>query len=100
MSGSDMIVAILRVAGLALVFGAGIPALFALGMRAQAGEPVRDADGVVIDDTEPTSYMRVMGYAVYATLAVIIIAAILWIAKDSLAYYTGWKPFGDLGAHH
>ncbi|MST49667.1 hypothetical protein [Mobiluncus porci] len=96
MTGTEMIVAILRVAGLAVVFGAGIPMLYALGMRAQAGEPVRDENGVVIDDTDPTPHMRALGYATYAVLAVIIVAAILWIAKDSLAYYLNWKPFGSL----
>ena len=52
MTGIEMLTAIVKVAALALFFGAGVPTLYALAMRAHAGNPVRDANGVVIDDTE------------------------------------------------
>lgn len=102
MSAAEMALAILRVAALALVFGAGIPMLFALGMRAHAGAAIRDESGTVVDDAEATPRMKALGWAVYAVLAVIILLAIMWVAKDSIGYYTGWHPFGALGAntHH
>lgn len=93
---AEMALSILRVAALALIFGAGIPMLYALGMRAHAGDPVRNEEGEVIADTEPSPQMKALGWAVYASLVVIIIAAILWVAKDSIEFYTGWAPFGSL----
>ncbi|WP_307741713.1 hypothetical protein [uncultured Mobiluncus sp.] len=92
----EMAWAIVRVAALALIFGAGIPMLYALGMRAHAGDPIRDETGEIIADTEPTPQMRALGWAVYGSLAFIIVAAIVWLAKDSIEFYTGWAPFGAL----
>ena len=40
MTAMEILVAITRVAGLALAFGAGIPLLFALGMRCMTGDPI------------------------------------------------------------
>ena len=67
-----------------------------LRMRAHAGDPIRDETGEVIADTEPTPQMRALGWAVYGSLAVIIVAAIVWVAKDSIEFYTGWAPFGAI----
>lgn len=92
----EMAWAIVRVAALALIFEAGIPMLYALGMRAHAGDSIRDETGEVIADTEPTPQMRALGWAVYGSLAVIIVAAIVWVAKDSIEFYTGWAPFGAI----
>ena len=64
-----MFTAIVRVAFLALAFGAGIPALFALGMRCLTGDPIRDENGVVVDDTPASAQMKALGMAVYAALA-------------------------------
>lgn len=100
MTVAEMGLAIIRVAALALVFGAGIPALFALGMRAHAGEAIRDESGTVIDDAEPSPRMKTLGWVVYGSLAVIILLAILWMARESIAFYTGWHPFGSLGSQH
>lgn len=96
MTGTDMIIAIVRVALLALIFGAGIPALYALGMRAHSGNPVRNAQGEVIDDTEASPQMKALAYAVYVALAAVIVLAILWVAKDTIGLYFGWHPFGNL----
>ena len=91
-----MAIAILRVAALALVFGTGIPTLFALGMRAQTGDPIYDENGILVGDKEASTQWKVLGLTVYAVLAAVILIAILWVAKESIAYYTGWKPFGTL----
>lgn len=96
----QMVEAILRVAALALVFGAGVPTLFALGMRAHAGKAIRDESGTVVDDAEPSLAMKLVGWLVYALLAAVILLGIVWLAKDSIGFYTGWHPFGSLGAVH
>lgn len=91
---------ILNVALLALAFGAGIPFLFALGMRCMTGDPIRDEAGVVIDDTPASAQMKVLGWTVYAVLGAIILVAIAFIAKDSLNHYFGWDLFPGLSAKH
>ncbi|MDY6048968.1 MAG: hypothetical protein SPI77_00100 [Corynebacterium sp.] len=96
MTAAEMAIAIVRVATLALIFGAGIPALFSLGMRAHAGNPVRNEAGEVIADAEASPQMKLLAYCVYAALALVIVVAIVWVAKDSIAFYFGWEPFGSL----
>lgn len=93
---TEMFTAIVRVAFLALAFGAGIPALFALGMRCLTGDPIRDENGVVVDDTPASAQMKALGMAVYAALAVVIVIAIMWVARDSIEHYFGLTPFGSL----
>lgn len=96
MNAAEMFTAIGRVALLALIFGAGLPTLFALGMRAMTGDPIYDADGNLVDDTEASTAEKWLGYTVYAVLAVLVLVAIVFVARESIAHYFGWKPFGDI----
>lgn len=100
MTALEIVTALFRVAALALTFGAGIPLLFALGMRCMTGDPIRNTEGVVIDDTQASTQMKVLGWTVYAVLGLFILLAITWIAKDSIAHYTGWEPFGGIAGGH
>ncbi|CAI38262.1 Uncharacterised protein [Corynebacterium jeikeium] len=100
MTVAEIFEAIIRVAGLALLFGAGIPILFSLGMRCMTGDPIRDENGVVVGDTEASTQMKVLGWTVYAVLAFMIVLAIVWVAKDSLNHYFGWNLFPGMGGHH
>lgn len=84
MTAAEIFQSLLHVAGLALVFGAGIPLLFSLGMRCMTGDPIRDDNGVVVGDTPASTQMKVLGWTVYAVLAVVILVAIMWIARDTL----------------
>lgn len=92
----EMATALLRVTSLGLIFGAGIPILFALGMRSMTGDAIRDADGVVVGDTEASPQMKALGWSVYAVLAALIVVAILWVARDAIAHYSGLEIFGGL----
>lgn len=94
MTVAEMIIAIVRVFIVALVLGAGVPILFALGMRSMTGDPIRDARGVVVDDTPASRPMQILGWLVYALLAVIVFIAILWVAKETIYHYSGWDIFG------
>ncbi|WP_288858616.1 hypothetical protein [uncultured Corynebacterium sp.] len=100
MTAVSIAIAIFRVAGLALIFGAGIPLLFALGMRCMTGDPIRNDQGVIVGDTEASTQMKVLGWTVYAFLAAVIVVAILWISKGTLEHYFGWELFGNLGGSH
>ena len=96
MTAAEIFQSLIHVAGLALVFGAGIPLLFSLGMRCMTGDPIRDDNGVVVGDTPASPQMKVLGWTVYAVLAVVILVAIMWIARATLDHYFGFTPFGDL----
>ena len=95
MTAAEIFQSLIHVAGLALVFGAGIPLLFSLGMRCMTGDPIRDDNGVVVGDTPASPQMKVLGWTVYAVLAVVILVAIMWIARDTLDHYFGFTPIGD-----
>lgn len=96
MTATEMIVALIRVTALGLTFGAGIPILFALGMRSMTGDPIRDENGVVVGDTKASNQMKALGWSVYAVLAVVILVAILWVAREAIHAYTGVELFGAL----
>ena len=70
MTAAEIFQSLIHVAGLALVFGAGIPLLFSLGMRCMTGDPIRDDNGVVVGDTPASPQMKVLGWTVYAVLTV------------------------------
>ena len=78
----------------ALLAGAALPALFAVGIRFQAvgAGQQSTADGHV-PDKNPA--MLVVAWAIYALVLVVIAFALLYIARDFIAHQTG-SPF--LGA--
>ena len=100
MTAPEIFQAIIRVAALALLFGAGIPVLVSLGMRCMTGDPIRDDNGVIVGDTEASTQMKVLGWTVYAVLAAVILLGIVWVAKDSLNHYFGWNLFPGMSGHH
>ncbi|MFI8596994.1 hypothetical protein ACIGDM_06745 [Rothia koreensis] len=77
-----------------LLLGAGLPALFALGMRVSAGQTQRTEDGGVIQVRPPSTVMRAIGGLIFAIILVAIVMGILWIAKDFLFHMTGFNFLG------
>ena len=61
-------------------------------MRCMTGDPIRNADGVVVGDSPTSPQMKVLDWTVYAVLAAVIILAIVWIARDTIAHYFGMEP--------
>ncbi len=92
----EILYSVLRVAGLGLAFGAGIPIFFALGMRCLTGDAIRDAEGNIVGNRPAPAPMRLLGWTVYAVIACIVLLAIAWIARDTLHHYLGWDPFAGL----
>ena len=75
-----------RVLLVGLVLGAGLPALFAIGVRtysAGAGGDLRA--------TNPA--LRVMGLLLIAFVAVVILVAILWITRNTIHHHFGVDLF-------
>ena len=75
-----------------LVFGAGLPILYAVAVRLVSGTATETADGTVKVEVHPL--VRVAAYAIFVLLALAILTGILWIAKDFLYAYTGFNLFG------
>ena len=89
----DIIESITRVLAVGLILGAGLPALFAVGMRLVArGAGDAGADGTA---AAPNPVFKLLGYALFAFVAAVIVLGILWITRDTLNFHFGWKIFPD-----
>lgn len=64
-----------------LVLGAGLPALFALGIRFAAPIDDVDAQGNVVGHHPASTLSRAVGYFFFAIIVAAIIIGILWITK-------------------
>lgn len=84
---TDTVSSLWRVLVAALVLGAGLPALFALGVRWLA-EGLLGDDGKVAEHPAVAKYA---GWGCLVTVAVVVVLGILFIMKDFLA--------NDLGIH-
>ena len=70
-----------------LLFGAGLPAIFALGLRSLGGTDT--AEGT----SQPTVAARIGAYACFAVVLIAIITGILLLMKDFLATSFGIHIF-------
>ncbi|KAF0966765.1 MULTISPECIES: hypothetical protein [unclassified Rhodococcus (in: high G+C Gram-positive bacteria)] len=70
-----------------LLFGAGLPAIFALGLRSLGGADT--AEGT----SQPTVAARIGAYACFAVVLIAIITGILLLMKDFLATSFGIHIF-------
>ena len=83
--------AILRVLIVGLILGAGLPALFAIGMRAYTLGETTQADGTMTGRPNPVG--RVVGWGVFALVAIIVAIGLLWVCHNTIKYYTGVDLF-------
>ena len=85
----DMGVAALRVLVLGVLLGAGLPALFALGMRLQSAGAGSD-DGIA--PRRPA--LVAAGWALFAVVVLVVLAGVLFITRHSIQHYFGISVFG------
>lgn len=90
----DIVESIAKVLAVGLLLGAGLPALFAVGLRWYA-----DGSGTVHEDgtvAAPTPILKYLGIVLFAFVALVIVTGILWITRQTIYYYTDIKifPFG------
>jgi len=85
---SDIALAAGRVLLVGALFGAGLPALFALGLRLHAAG-AGDLDGV-----ERRPAFTVLGYVLFAIVVAAVVTGVLWITRSSLLHYLGISLFG------
>jgi hypothetical protein len=82
---------ILRVLVVGLVLGAGLPAIYAIGIRLYAaGSGDVQADGTV---TRPNPLLKGIAYVLFAIIAAVILVGILWITRGTIDYYFGIDLF-------
>ncbi|GAA2064294.1 hypothetical protein [Williamsia deligens] len=83
--------AIFKVLVVGLVLGAGLPALFAVGLRLfAAGSGDTGADGAT---TAPNPALRAAGIALFVVIAAVILVGILWITRTTINYHFGVNLF-------
>lgn len=87
----ETVEAIFKVLVVGLVLGAGLPALFAIGIRLySAGSGEVTADGTV---TRPNPALKGIAYLLFAIISAVIVIGILWITRGTIDYYFGVDLF-------
>ncbi len=82
---------IFRVLVVGLLLGAGLPAVFAVGLRAYAnGSGGPDADGV---ERVANPLLKIVGVVLFGFVAAVIAMAILWITRNTLIHHFGFDAF-------
>jgi hypothetical protein len=76
-----------------LLLGSGLPALFALGVRAgAAGAGVEGSDGAVVGHKNPA--LTALSWALYALALVAVVIGVLYVARDFIGLHTGMYILG------
>ena len=79
--------ALWRVLLYGLLAGAGLPILFAVGIRAQAV-------GVGDEYDTPRPAAKVLSYACFALVAAAVVLGVMFVARDFIGHHTGWYVLG------
>jgi hypothetical protein len=83
--------ATLKILIFGLIVGAGLPALFAVGVRLNAeGVGVVQHDGA----THRNPVLLVVGWVIFALVLAAVILGVLFIASDFIGHHTGWYILG------
>lgn len=82
---------ILRVLAVGLVLGAGLPAIFAVGLRLySAGVAGVGADGV---SHKGNPVLKFAGLLLFLFVSAVIVVAILWITRNTINHHFGFDLF-------
>jgi hypothetical protein len=76
-----------------LLLGSGLPALFAVAVRAGAiGAGVEGSDGATVAHKNPA--LTALSWVLYAVALVAVVIGVLYIARDFLGAHTGLYILG------
>ncbi|CAN5701558.1 hypothetical protein BH09ACT8_BH09ACT8_33370 [soil metagenome] len=82
--------AILKVLAVGLILGAGLPAVFGVGLLAFShGTGGAEADGTT---AAPNPALKALGLVIFAAIAVVIVIALLYITKGTIKHHFGFNP--------
>ena len=82
--------AILKVLAIGLVLGAGLPAVFAVGLVAFSnGSGGTHEDGTAV---APNPALKALGLVLFAAVAAVVVIAILYITKTTIIHHFGFNP--------
>jgi hypothetical protein len=82
---------VLKVLVVGLILGAGLPAIFAVGLVAFSnGAGGQAADGTV---TAPKPILKYVGVALFLFVGWVIVTAVLWITRATIIHHTGIDLF-------
>jgi hypothetical protein len=81
---------LLKVLAVGLVLGAGLPAVFAIGLVAFS----KGSGGVGNDGTTTASNpaLKFAGLLLFTLVAAVVVIAILWITKGTIQHHFGFNP--------
>jgi len=83
----------LKILFFGLLLGSGLPALFALGVRAgAAGAGVEGADGTAVGHKNPA--LTALSWALYSLALVAAVIGVLYVARDFIGLHTGMYILG------
>jgi hypothetical protein len=76
-----------------LILGSGLPALFALAVKAGSlGAGIAGADGAAVRAKNPA--LTAVSYLIYAAALIAVIIGVLYIARDFIGAHTGMYILG------
>jgi hypothetical protein len=84
----------LKILVFGLVLGSGLPALFALGVRAGAAGAgtIEASDGAAVGHKNPA--LTALSWVVYSVALVAVVIGVLYIARDFIGAHTGMYILG------
>ena len=82
---------IFKVLVIGLILGAGLPAVFAVGMLAySAGAGGEHPDGTT---SAPNPTMKYLGILLFLFVGWVVVTAVAWITRAALIHHFGFDPF-------
>ncbi|HKH53182.1 MAG TPA: hypothetical protein VKA77_15625 [Mycobacterium sp.] len=87
--------AVSKIVLLGLLLGAGLPALFAVGVRLNAQGAGAAAHGGVVSQKNPA--LAALSWVLFALVLVAVVVGVLFVARDFIGQHTGLYI---LGAKH
>ena len=83
----------LKILFFGLLLGSGLPALFALGVRAgAAGAGVEGSDGTAVMHKNPA--LTALSWALYSLALLAAVIGVLYVARDFIGLHTGMYILG------
>lgn len=80
-----------------LLFGAGLPVLFAFAMAAGSSK-TEEVDGKMVEAKPPSVPMRILSYVLFALVVILIVVGVLWVSQHFIyttfgldIFHTGGK---------